>query len=102
MNTKLPIIEQLHNAGHGAGSERERARILLACPDAMLMKYVAAFRSACDGWREGDDYVALRVGSLLATRDPAGLLRAEDAEALDDARVALWRVSIAPPPSIDP
>lgn len=69
---KLPIIAQLHNAV----DDRERARILLQCPDAVLMKYREVFEAACRRaqFELGEQYIAWRRAGWHAVRNAEGRL----------------------------
>ncbi|WP_274426768.1 hypothetical protein [Chelativorans sp. YIM 93263] len=71
LDTTLPIIRQIHEAR----SDEERARLLLAVSDAVLMKYRPVFEQACErtGFERGLEYIAVRRAAWQATRGPDGL-----------------------------
>lgn len=66
----LPIIRQMNEAR----SDEERARILLAVSDAVLMKYRPVFERACEraGFARGLEYIDVRRAAWHATRGPDG------------------------------
>lgn len=94
MTTLLPIIDQMQ----AAPDDRERARVLLSCPDLILAKYADVFEAACRraGFEAGAMLVQLRVDALRAVRDEAGLLPARIAGPLDELRTALARFAAGP------
>lgn len=67
MNSKHPFIEQLH----ACRTDRDRAEVLLRCPDNVMLVYQQAFAGACrlEGLK---NFVALRVACLCATRSEVG------------------------------
>ncbi|MEP4423914.1 MAG: hypothetical protein ABJ354_20940, partial [Nitratireductor sp.] len=83
----LPIIRQMQDAG----DDRGRALVLLACPDAVLLKYHPVFSACCAraAFAPGVDYVELRVAAMHAARDAHGLMPAGLARMLETCRVAL-------------
>lgn len=86
MNAMLPIIEQMHNAE----DNRARARILLRCPDMVLIKYREVFDAACRraGFEAGSDFIELRRSTWHAIRDADGRL---DDPLFEQAREAFAR-----------
>lgn len=96
MSALLPIIDQLHRAS----DDRERARLLLSCPDGTLLKYADIFAMACQRVRfeAGWELVTLRVAAAQAVRDEAGLLPAELAGRLEALRAAMARFVAGPAP----
>ena len=72
MDAMIPIIRQLHDAD----GDRERARILLAMPDSVLLKFAGTVGEACRraGFHAGAEYVLRRVTLMRATRDRQGLI----------------------------
>lgn len=79
----LPVIRQMHDAD----SDRDRARILLQAPDAVLMKYRTVFEDACRrvGFDVGVEYIAVRRAAFHAVRNPDGRHRKG---VIDEARAA--------------
>ena len=66
MTDLLPIIRQMHDAD----GDRARARLLLSCPDVILLKFAGSLDEAWAGWfagmraelpdaRESDPYPAM-------------------------------------------
>lgn len=74
-DSMLPIIRQMHDAE----TDQERARLLLQCPDAILIKYRAAFEGACRSARfdAGMGFIAWRSVVWQAVRLPDGTLHPE-------------------------
>lgn len=79
-NSMLPILRQMHDSE----TDQERARLLLQCPDAILLKYRAAFEAACKRARFelGVEFIAWRRTSWHAVRLPDGNLPADDQRVL--------------------
>lgn len=71
-DSMLPIIRQLHNAE----GNRQRARVLLAMPDTVILKYSGTISSACRkaGFQAGEEYVLRRVVIMRAVRGADGRL----------------------------
>ena len=71
MTEALPIVAQIRNAA----DHRERAALLLQCPDAAFLACVAQLADACRdcGFVTGAKFVDLRFGALNAVRDAQGL-----------------------------
>jgi hypothetical protein len=69
-DTMLPIIRQMHDAE----SDQERARILLAVPDAVLRRYREVFEAAClrAGFDLGVSFIEIRRAEWHAVRGPDG------------------------------
>lgn len=91
MSPKLPVIDQMHNAG----SDRERAAILLACPYTVLWKYSHVFVEACRTYEfdTGEDYVHVVHSSMCQVRTPAGELTPVAASSLDMMRLDLVAIA---------
>lgn len=72
MDSMIPIIRQLHDAD----GDQARARVLLAMPDTVLLKYAAAIGEACRraGFEAGCEFVLRRVTLMRATRGKDGLI----------------------------
>ncbi|MBI1620137.1 hypothetical protein [Aquamicrobium zhengzhouense] len=70
MSTLLPIIEQMYQAE----DDRARARILLQCPDIILLKYRELFEAACRraGFDLGLEFIELRRVGWHEVRGPDG------------------------------
>lgn len=70
MDAMLPVIRQMHDAE----SDRERARILLTVPDAVLMKYREVFEGACRRvqFEAGLQFIDIRRAEWCAVRGPDG------------------------------
>ncbi len=68
----LPILRQMHEAD----GDQERAKLLLACPDTILMKYASVFGEACARaqFEDGQDYILRRLTNMRAVRGPDGNL----------------------------
>lgn len=83
MNAMLPIIEQMH----AAEDNRARARILLQCPDMVLIKYREVFEAACRraGFEAGSDFIELRRSTWHAIRDADGRLNDPEFEQAREA-----------------
>lgn len=66
----LPIIRQMHDARDHAA----RALVLLAVPDAVLMKYRDVFERACvrAGFDEGAMFISFRRAAWHAVRGDDG------------------------------
>lgn len=98
-NEQLPIIRQMHDAA----DDRARADILLRCPDAVLLKYYEVFCAACTRakFQLGLDYLASRLGPLLAVRDAHGFLPSEMEATASAVRqdMALLTAGTAQPPA---
>lgn len=103
MSDKLPIIQQLHDAD----SDRERADILLRCPDALILKYAQVFEGACRHFEAGRIFVERRLAILLAVRNSAGGLPGKLALDLEVLRAELVAYAAGapvvnePPPALD-
>lgn len=71
-DSMLPILRQMHDAE----TDQERARLLLQCPDAILLKYRSAFEAACLRARFdiGVEFIAWRCVTFHAVRLPDGNL----------------------------
>lgn len=87
MNAKLPIVEQLHSCN----SDRERADLLLRCPDAVLLKYSIVFDEACRrvSFEAGRLFIAQRVALMHQVRNGAGGLPGGLAMELETMRAEL-------------
>lgn len=79
-DSMLPILRQMHDAE----TDQERARLLLQCPDAILLKYRAAFDAACQRARFdlGVEFITWRTVTFHAVRLPDGNLPADDQRVL--------------------
>lgn len=79
-DSMLPILRQMHDAE----TDQERARLLLQCPDAILLKYRDAFEAACQRARfdAGIVFIAWRRATWHAVRLPDGNLPADDQRVL--------------------
>ncbi len=82
----LPIIRQLHDADGDAA----RARVLLAMPDVLILKYARTLAEACEKSRfhGGAEFVLRRVTAMRATRTAEGLLPAHLADDFEQFRAA--------------
>ncbi|WP_166163154.1 hypothetical protein [Chelativorans oligotrophicus] len=69
-DTLLPIIRQFHEAA----SDEQRARLLLAVSDAVLMKYREVFEGACRraAFENGLRFIDVRRAAWHAVRGPDG------------------------------
>lgn len=87
MTGQLPILDQLR----AAADNRERAQLLLQCPDEIVLRHEPALRQLCEraGFSAGADFVVLRAAAQLAVRDPDGALPMRLARPLEDYRRAL-------------
>lgn len=85
----LHILEQLQDA---AGN-RERARILLRVPDAIMIAYGGHFGEECRRrtFEAGWEFCTIRWALMSAVRDEHGLLPETPARELEQWRVALSR-----------
>lgn len=85
-DSMIPIIRQLHDAD----GDRERARVLLAMADTILLKYACTLGDACRraGFHAGGEYILRRVALMRATRDREGLIPALLAAEFSDYRRA--------------
>lgn len=70
--TDLPIVAQLL----AAGSDAERAQILLRLPDALVFEQRMQLSRAClaVGFRRGALYIAARISAFVAVRGKNGTL----------------------------
>lgn len=79
--------------GHllAAGSDAERAGILLRLSDAVLLAYPMPIAEACAarGFVDGQLFAALRAALLCRTRDAHGLLPERSVAELEGLRVRL-------------
>jgi len=82
----LPLIRQLHDAD----GDRARAKLLLAMPDAIVLKYSAVLSAACEAARfaAGGEFISRRVAAMRAVRNADGDLPAHIAEDFGDFRRA--------------
>ena len=89
MDTMLPLIRQLHDAD----GDRARARLLLAMPDTMLLKFAGTVDGACRraGFDAGCQYVHFRIGIMRAVRGADGLPPAEMLQDFETFRAAFAR-----------
>ena len=89
LDSMIPVIRQLHEAD----GDHARARILLQCPDAVLLKYHPVFRAACERARfdAGVAFVEGRVALMHAVRDADGLLPFDLSKSVEDLRQSLVR-----------
>lgn len=94
-HSKLPIIDQLHNAD----TDRQRADVLLRCPDAILLKYSEVFERAARDFPDGLAFVQFRVAAMMAVRSEVGGLPGTLALELEELRQALVFFASAPPPA---
>lgn len=85
MTDKLPLIDQMHNAD----GDRDRAAVLLRCPDALLLKYESAFLNACRQFEAGEQFVLLRTNAMRMTRSEVGGLPGKVALELETLRAEL-------------
>ncbi|WP_265518948.1 hypothetical protein [Nitratireductor luteus] len=72
-HSMIPIIREMHDAG----SDEERARVLLMVSDAVLMKYRHVFEAACRHAQFdcGLEYINVRRAAWHAVRGPDGRQR---------------------------
>jgi len=108
MSAKLPLIQQMQDAG----DNRARADLLLRCSDGVVLKYADALVCLCRhaGFEVGEVFVQCRVAAMLATRTGAGGLPGRLAMDVETLRAALaaysagapeWRLD-APQPAGEP
>lgn len=92
-----PFVEQLRDAA----DNRQRAQLLLSCPDATLLRCQEAAARICTrtDFEAGCQLVALRIAALLAVRDAAGCLPMAIARPLENWRAALARYAAGLPPA---
>lgn len=85
-DSMIPIIRQLHDAD----GDRARARVLLAMPDSVMLKFAGTVAEACRraGFEGGSEYVIRRVALMLATRDREGSIPAPLADDFETFRIA--------------
>lgn len=87
IDSMIPIIRQLHDADGDAA----RARVLLAMPDNIIMKYTATIADACEKakFHAGAEFVLRRAVIMKAVRGKDGLLPQPIADDFDQFRVAM-------------
>ncbi|MBZ9856739.1 hypothetical protein LB566_23385 [Mesorhizobium sp. CA13] len=85
MSNKIPIIDQLHNAD----GDRDRADVLLRCPDALMLKYETVFLNACKHFPAGELFVLQRSNAMRMVRSAAGGLPGAIALELETLRAEL-------------
>lgn len=70
-DTMLPILRAMHDAGTNA----ERAEILLLCPIAIMLKYRSVLESSCErhGFSAGAEYLACFYAAMHQTRHRGSL-----------------------------
>lgn len=95
MTDMLPIIRQMHDAD----GDRERAKILLACPDLILLKFAGVLDEACQRARfaQGSEYLLSRIATMRAVRGADGLLPADRAADFDAIREKFARFAAFDP-----
>lgn len=104
VNTKLPIIEQLQNAP----GDRQRADLLLRCPDSIVLKYAEPIAAICRraSFEAGELFVHSRVAALLSVRNAAGGLPGKLAMDMEMLRAVLAAFAagapLTPPVPDDP
>lgn len=88
---QFKMIEELRQAV----GNRARAKILLRCPDAIILSHGAAMGLECrrHTFEAGWEYCQIRASNLNAMRDEHGLLPAVVAGELEQWRRALSRFS---------
>lgn len=86
-DSMLPIIRQLHDAD----GDQARARVLLAMPDAVLLKYAGTISDACTRamFQAGAEFVLRRAVIMKAVRGRDGLLPAPIADDFEQFRAAM-------------
>mgnify|MGYP001119047857 CR=1 FL=1 len=86
MDAMIPIIRQLHDAD----GDQARARVLLAMPDTILLKFAGEIGNTCQrsGFEPGCQYVLRRVTLMRATRGKDGLIPPPLSDDFDDFRQA--------------
>lgn len=87
----FPVVGQLL----AAGSDAERAEILLKLSDAVLLAYPMPIAEACaaKGFLDGQLFAALRAALLCHTRDAHGLLPERSVAELEGLRVRLSNIA---------
>jgi len=87
----FPVVGQIL----AAGSDAERAGILLQLSDAVLLAYPMPIAEACAarGFVDGQLFAALRAALLCRTRDAHGLLPERAVAELEGLRVALSNIA---------
>lgn len=109
MSAKLPLIQQMQDAG----DNRVRADLLLRCPDGVVLKYADMLAGLCRhaGFEAGEIFVQCRVAAMLATRSAAGGLPGRLAMDVETLRAALtayaagapeWLLDAPQPPAEPP
>lgn len=85
----LYILDQLTRAD----TNRDRARLLLRVPDAIMLSHASLFAGECRRRRfeAGWEFCIMRQALMSATRDEHGLLPELPARELEAWRVALSR-----------
>ena len=65
-NPMLPILRAMHDAG----TDAERAEILLSCPIVIMLKYRSVLEAAClrHGFTAGSDYLVCFYAAMHQTR----------------------------------
>lgn len=85
----MPLARRLLSAG----SNRDRAGMLLRVPDAVVLEQADALAEACRqaGFHPGADFITLRGVELHRVRDIHGMLPEAGAAVLEGYRVSLSR-----------
>ncbi len=83
-DSMLPILRQMRDAD----GDRERAKLLLACPDSVILNYCSTLDHICEKARfaAGQDFIRLRFANLLAVRGADGNLPIPVAHHFEDFR----------------
>ncbi len=65
-DTMLPILRAMHDAG----TDAERAEILLTCPISIMLKYRQVLESSCErhGFDAGSEYLIYFYAAMHQTR----------------------------------
>lgn len=93
--SRFPILQQILDAP----DDQARARLLLSCPDSVLLTYAEAFYAVCAAARfaAGTALIEMRIDAMRAVRDEAGLLPDRVTKPLEELRRAMARYAGAPP-----
>lgn len=74
-----------------AGTDRERAAVLLTLSDRMTADFAEQLHRACEtaGFEDGAAFIRLRLAAMAAPRDLCGLMPADIAVDLERYRAAM-------------
>jgi hypothetical protein len=87
----FPLARQIVDAG----SDAQRAQLILTLSDHILLSHFDALKEACDetGFAAGAGYIVQRYVSLLATRSPEGLLPRDHVDLVENWRRGLGAIA---------